>query len=74
MCVLSEKAILPEQKSLCWQLLFNLIFTMWAVDLQVRINGSYMATGRLWFSILVHKPKRLTASIMNLVSWQRNLT
>lgn len=47
---------------------------MWAVDLQVRINGSYMATGRLWFSILVHKPKRLTASIMNLVSWQRNLT
>jgi hypothetical protein len=33
-----------------------------------------MVTGRLWFSISVHKSKRLTASIMNLVSWQRNLT
>lgn len=28
----------------------------------------------MWFSISVHKSKRLTASIMNLVSWQRNLT
>lgn len=33
-----------------------------------------MVTGRLQFSISVHKSKRLTASIMNLVSWQRNLT